>query len=101
MKIIDVKRLAQGWHRAGTGRAGAGMMIRIQALGVMIKSVDREDARVLPTLGKLRVKESKTVVLLLKDTRPMTRRLLYPRGQQRAGWRGWISKPSRKARSRC
>ena len=59
-------------------------MIRIQALGVMMRTVDREDIRVLPAFGELPVRESKTAVLL-RDTSSLTWRPLYTRGQQRAG----------------
>lgn len=61
-------------------------MIRIQALGVMMITVDREDARVLLAFGELSVRESKTTVLL-KETSFLTWRPLYTRGQHRAGWR--------------
>ena len=75
------------------------MLIRIQALGVMMRTVDREDARVLPAFGELPVRESKTAVFLLKETSSLTWRPLYTRGQQRAGWRGSVWKPSRKAKT--
>lgn len=65
-------------------------MIRIQALGVMMRTVDREDARVLLAFGELSVRESKTTVLLLKETSSLTWRPLYTRGQHRAGWRGQV-----------
>lgn len=65
-------------------------MIRIQALGVMMRTVDREGARVLLAIGELSARESKTTVLLLKETSSLTWRPLYTRGQQQAGWRGQV-----------
>ena len=50
----------------------------------MMRTVDREDIRVLPAFGELPVRESKTAVLL-RDTSSLTWRPLYTRGQQWAG----------------